>query len=67
MTISLPPDIHRQLGEYLEQYRAAYRAAYRDESAGIADLIPAMLETFLRADKGFQRKRSQANSARERP
>lgn len=63
LTISVPPDVHIQLGEYLAQYHAAYG----DDGASLADLVPAMLEAFLRADKAFQRERSQPIAARKHP
>jgi hypothetical protein len=48
ITISVSPDLNRALAEYARAYEEAYGVA---ESAG--DLIPAMLEAFLAADRGF--------------
>ena len=50
LAITISPDLHRQL----QAYAAAYAAAYRSEEP-IAELIPAMLATFLDADRAFSR------------
>lgn len=53
LTISLPPDVHAALRDYL----TAYQAIYDDNVASIADLVPAMLESFIQSDRGFARAR----------
>lgn len=63
VTISIPPDIYSQLGEYL----ARYRTTYDDEGASLGDLVPAMLEAFLQGDKAFQRGRLQPHPTRGHP
>lgn len=52
MTIALSPELHRSLGEYARAYEEAYGARETP-----ADLIPAMLETFLASDRAFARMR----------
>lgn len=56
LAISLPPDLHARLGEYL----AAYRTAYSDESATAADLVPAMIASFIESDRTFMRTRAKS-------
>lgn len=53
LTISLMPDLHAALVDYA----AAYREAYGKEEP-VSELIPAMLESFLAADRAFSRGRS---------
>lgn len=43
------------LNELLTEYAAAYERQY-GQNETIADLIPHMLEAFIRADRGFKRK-----------
>ena len=48
ITIQITPSLHHQLG----QYAAAYEAAY-GQTESIADLVPAMLTSFLESDREF--------------
>lgn len=48
--INLSPEQHRMLTEY-----AAFYAAEHGEAQPIADLIPAMLETFMCSDRAYLR------------
>ena len=52
IAIHVVPDLHQALREYADLYREAYGS---EES--IADLIPAMLASFLDSDRGFARRR----------
>jgi len=52
-TISIAPDLQRELTDYA----AIYRETYGDEQA-VADLIPHMLVAFLASDRGFAKARS---------
>jgi hypothetical protein len=52
LTIAVSPELNRALGDYARVYEEAYGQA---ESP--ADLIPAMLETFLASDRAFKRSR----------
>lgn len=52
LTISVMPDLHNALLAYAEAYKAAYG---QDEP--VAELIPAMLATFLDSDRSFARRR----------
>jgi hypothetical protein len=53
LAISVTPDLHRALSGYATLYAEAYG---REET--IAELIPAMLTTFLDGDRAFQKSRS---------
>lgn len=57
IAISVTPDLDAALRDYL----ALYRTTYGDNGATIADLIPAMLETFLGSDRAFARARKAAS------
>jgi len=48
ITIAVPPDLSRSLSQYAEAYRDAY-----GQNEPVAELIPFMLEAFLKADRGF--------------
>ena len=50
LTISLAPDLHRAL----TTYAGLYKEAYGTEEA-IADLVPAILATFLESDRALAR------------
>lgn len=52
VTISLTPD----LGRELDEYAAAYEAAYGTRES-VAELIPFMLSEFLESDRAFVRSR----------
>jgi hypothetical protein len=53
MTISIAPDLQRELTDYA----AIYRETYGEEQA-VADLVPHMLAAFLASDRGFAKARS---------
>lgn len=53
MSLSLDPALAMALGDYAEIYRQTYGEEEKPEA-----LIPAMLEQFLRSDKGFKRARN---------
>jgi hypothetical protein len=53
LTISVLPDLHKDLSDYA----AIYREAYGDDEP-ITELIPQMLILFLANDRGFARSRS---------
>lgn len=55
IAITVTPDLDADLRAYLD----IYRTAYDDKAATVADLIPAMLETFLASDRAFARARRQ--------
>lgn len=52
VTISVSPALHQALGEYAGLYSKTYGS---DEP--LAELIPAMLATFLDSDRVFSRSR----------
>jgi hypothetical protein len=53
LTINVLPDLHARLDAYATLYAEAYGA-----SEPIAELIPAMLSTFLDSDRVFSRARA---------
>lgn len=52
LTITMLPDLHQALQDYARIYAETYG---REEP--IAELIPAILSTFLESDRGFVRAR----------
>ena len=52
LTITMLPELHQRLGEYA----AAYASIYGVQEP-LADLIPAMLSTFLDSDREFTKTR----------
>ena len=52
LTVTLTPDLHRRL----QDYAAAYSEAYQVDEP-LTELIPAMLSSFLDADRAFVRRR----------
>jgi hypothetical protein len=52
VTMHLPPDLHQALNQYAEAYLETY-----GEAEPVAELIPAMLATFLEGDRAFARQR----------
>ena len=52
LTIAVSPELNRALGDYARAYEEAYGQAERP-----ADLIPAMLESFLASDRAFAKMR----------
>jgi hypothetical protein len=55
LSITITPILHEMLHDYATLYAQTYG---RDEP--VAELIPAMLVTFLESDKSFARARSKA-------
>lgn len=55
LAIAVTPDLHQML----QQYAALYAEAYGREEP-IAELIPAMLASFLDSDRGFVRSRNRS-------
>lgn len=55
--ITITPDLAHGLADYA----ALYNRAYADK-AEVADLIPAMLESFLASDRAFAKARRQAEA-----
>lgn len=53
LTIAVLPDLNERLAAYADLYRETYG---REET--VADLIPAMLESFIDSDRAFVRKRA---------
>ncbi|UZW54501.1 DUF2274 domain-containing protein [Sphingobium sp. JS3065] len=56
--ITVTPDLDADLRAYL----ALYRTTYEDKAATVADLIPAMLESFLASDRAFAKARKVAEA-----
>jgi hypothetical protein len=48
ITLLLPPELNRALGDYAAAYEAAY-----GEAEPVTELIPAMLWAFLQGDRAF--------------
>ena len=61
LTILVPPE----LNEALRDYAAAYQEAY-GTSAPVAELVPAMLASFIEGDRDFARFRQGKTPARVR-
>ena len=51
LTIQITPDLHQALNGYAALYAQAYG---REET--VADLVPAMLASFLESDRAFTRR-----------
>jgi hypothetical protein len=58
VTLNVPPELHRKLGDYAELYRETY-----GEDEPVADLIPAMLSAFLESDRAFALRCRKAKSS----
>jgi len=56
--ITITPDLDGELRAYLD----IYRATYDDKATTVADLIPAMLESFLASDRAFAKARKEAEA-----
>ena len=50
ITLTLPPELNKRLGTYAALYKQAY-----GEEETVAELIPFMLESFLNADRSFNK------------
>jgi hypothetical protein len=48
ITLTISPDLNKGLSSYAELYRQTYGT-----SESVADLIPFMLDGFLKADRNF--------------
>ncbi|MBP8670420.1 MAG: DUF2274 domain-containing protein [Sphingomonadaceae bacterium] len=55
LTVAILPDLHQALQDYAALYAQAYG---REEP--IAELIPAMLASFLESDRAFARSRTRS-------
>lgn len=58
IAITVTPDLAHALADY----GALYNRTYADK-AEVADLIPAMLETFLAGDRAFAKARKQGEAS----
>jgi len=56
--ITVTPDLDADLRAYLD----LYRTTYEDKTVTVADLIPAMLESFLASDRTFAKARKAAEA-----
>ena len=54
LTITLPPDLKKALDDYATLYARSYGAEEQ-----VADLVPYMLEAFLKADHSFRQGRKE--------
>ena len=59
ITFTASPELKAALSDYAEIYRRTY-----GHKEGVADLIPFMLEAFMKADPGFKRARKALGDAR---
>ena len=57
LTITLQPDLKKALDDYAAMYSRTYGA---DEP--VAELVPFMLDSFLKADAGFKKGRKDLDS-----
>jgi hypothetical protein len=55
VAIHLPPDLGQALNLYADFYRESY-----GEAEPVAELIPAMLASFLESDRAFVQRRRKA-------
>lgn len=59
ITITVLPDLKRTLDEYAAVYAASY-----GQNESVADLIPAILESFLAGDRAFAKAKRTADAPR---
>jgi hypothetical protein len=52
LTITVPPDLHRALADYVVIYNDTY-----GQSEPLTELVPHMLAAFLASDRGFAKAR----------
>jgi hypothetical protein len=52
ITVSISPDLNRALALYADIYRETY-----GEAEAVAELIPAMLASFIESDRSFVQRR----------
>jgi hypothetical protein len=57
LTVTLQPDLKKALDDYAAMYSRTYGS---DEP--VAELVPFMLESFLKADAGFKKGRKDLDS-----
>uniref|UniRef100_UPI0035CC2A32 DUF2274 domain-containing protein n=1 Tax=uncultured Sphingomonas sp. TaxID=158754 RepID=UPI0035CC2A32 len=60
LNLTVSPDLHAALTDYAIVYAAAYGS-----KEVVAELIPAMLASFLDSDRAFQRARAARTTARD--
>lgn len=60
LAVYLPPELNSALADYAAFYAAAYG---RDEP--VAELVPAILASFLESDRAFQAARRRGRGQRE--
>ena len=63
-TVRLHVAIPETLKEELDRYAAEYSELY--ELADAATLIPHMLESFIRSDRGYRRRKAKSDSGQRR-
>lgn len=61
ITVTVGPELNRSLHAYAELYRETYGAA-----ESVAELIPYILESFLKSDRSFAKARKEG-AVGERP
>jgi hypothetical protein len=61
LTIHIPPELNEALNDYAAAYQAAYGAI-----APVAELVPAMLASFIEGDREFVRGRQARSPGRAR-
>jgi hypothetical protein len=54
LTVTLPPDLKKALDDYAALYARTYGA-----EEPVAELVPFMLDSFLKADAGFRKGRKE--------
>jgi hypothetical protein len=54
LAVTITPDLAHALGDYATIYNRAY-----GDKAEVADLVPAMLESFLASDRAFAKARKE--------
>ena len=55
-----------ELVALLNEYAAAYEREYGGKEA-VTDLIPPMLEAFIRSDRGFKNRRKESSDTSQEP
>lgn len=58
LTISVSPELNQTLVDYAKAYEAAY-----GQTEPVAELIPAILASFLESDRAFARARRSQGAA----
>lgn len=48
LTVTVLPDLHQLLNEYAAHYAAVY-----GKEVSVAELVPAVLASYLESDRGF--------------